>query len=154
MLRKSISFIALSLMQSNFQFKNIAKTCLPASMLTSSSKVYVQVCPAAQIFSKQQMSPSESSSCCFCHIFSCYFAQFQPLLSLLKRVKCPSFLFHNRNNSASSPGLLGKGALTYSRGCIVIITIITIYYHFLAFFVSRYQFIFWHCHRFLLICFR
>ena len=48
-----------------FLVKNIAKTCLPASMLSLPSIVYVQVCPAPQIFSKQNMSPSELSSCCF-----------------------------------------------------------------------------------------
>ena len=30
--------------------------------------------PAPQIFSKLQISPSELSSCCFCHVFSYYFA--------------------------------------------------------------------------------
>ena len=48
------------------QFKNIAKTCLPPSMLSSSSIEYIYVCPAPKIFFKQQMSPSELSSCCFC----------------------------------------------------------------------------------------
>ena len=61
------------------QFKNIAKTCLPPSMqsmLSSSSKVDVQGCSAPQIFSKQQMSPFELSSCCPCHALNYYFAQF------------------------------------------------------------------------------
>ena len=88
-LRKPNSLIALLFIRSNSQFKNIAKTCLPAS----SSIVYVQVCPASQIFYKQQMSPSQLSSCCFCHVFSYYFAQFQLQFLLLKRVKCRPFLF-------------------------------------------------------------
>ena len=95
-LRKPNSLTALLFIQSNSQLKNIAKTCSPASMLSSSSTVsvmHVQVCPAQQIFSKQQMSPSELSSCCFCCIFSYYFSQFQPQFLLLKRVKCPPFLF-------------------------------------------------------------
>ena len=90
-LRKPNSLIALLFIQNNSQFKNIAKTCLPTSMLSLSSIVYVQVCPAPQIFSKQQMSPSELSSCCFCYVFSHYFAQFQLYFLLLKRVKWPPF---------------------------------------------------------------
>ena len=35
------SIIVLLFIQSNFQFKNIAKTCLPPSMLSSSSIVHV-----------------------------------------------------------------------------------------------------------------
>ena len=77
------------LIQNNSQFKDIAKTSLPPSMLSSSSIVHVQGCSAPQIFSKQQMSPFELSSCCSCHVFSYFFAQFL----LLKRVKCPPFLF-------------------------------------------------------------
>ena len=102
-LRKPNSLIVLLFIQNNSQFKNIAKTCLPASMLSLSSIVYVQVCPVPQIFSKQQMSRSVLCSCCFCHDFSYYFAQFQ----LQKRVKCPPILLHNENNSTPSPGLLG-----------------------------------------------
>ena len=77
MIRKPNSIIVLLFIQNNSQFKNIAKTSLPASMLSLPSIVFVQVCPAPQIFSKQQTSPSELSSCCFCYVFSPYFAQFQ-----------------------------------------------------------------------------
>ena len=100
--------------QNNSQFKNIAKTSLPALMLSSSSIVYVQVCPAPQLFSKQQMSPSEFSSSCFWHVFSYFFAQFQVYFLLLKRVKCPAIFFTTQNNLTSSPSLLGNGALTCS----------------------------------------
>ena len=67
-------------------------------MLSLSSIVYVQVCPATQIFSKQQMSPSELSSCCFCYVFSHmhYFAQFQLQFLLLKGLKRPPFQFLQR----------------------------------------------------------
>ena len=92
----------LLFIQNNSQLKNITKTCLRASIISSSSTVYVQVCPAPQIFSKQEMSPYESS-CCFCHVFGYYFVQFQLQFLLLKRVKCPPFFFHNQNNSTSSP---------------------------------------------------
>ena len=103
MIRKPNSITVLLFIQKNSQFKNIAKTCLPPSMFSSSSIVYVQVCPAPQIFSKQQMSPIELSSCCSCHVFSYFFTQFL----LLKRVKCPPFFqVYNQNNSTSSPGLL------------------------------------------------
>ena len=79
MIQKPNSIIVLLFIQNNSQFKNIAKTCLLPSMLNSSSKVHVQGCPPPQIFSKQQMSPFELSSCCSCHIFSFYSAQFLPL---------------------------------------------------------------------------
>ena len=105
-LGKPNSLIALLFIQNNSQFKNITKTRLPASMLRSSSIVYVQVCPAPQIFTKQQMSPSELSSRCFCPVFCYHFAQFQLQFLLLKRVKCPPFFFHSQNNSTSSPGLM------------------------------------------------
>ena len=95
-LRKPNSLIALLFIQNTFQFKNTAKTCLPASMLSLSSIVYVQVCPTPLIFSKQQMSPSELSSCCFCYVFSHYIAQLQLQFLLLKRVKCPPFQFSQR----------------------------------------------------------
>ena len=87
MIRKPNSIIVLLFIQNNSQVKNKAKTSLPASMLSLSSIVYVQVCPAPQIFSKQHMSPFKLSSCCSCHVFSYCFAQFL----LLKRVKCPPF---------------------------------------------------------------
>ena len=80
MIRKPNSIIVLLFTQNNSKFKNIAKTSLPASMLSLSSIVYVQVCLAPQIFSKQQMSPSEFSSCCVCYIC------FQPLFCLLTAV--------------------------------------------------------------------
>ena len=90
-------------------------TSIDPSMFCSSSIVYVQVCPAPQIFSKQQMSPFEMSSCCSCHVFSYFFAQFL----LLKRVKCPPFFqVHNQNNSTSSPGLLGQRCLNVRKRCI------------------------------------
>ena len=76
----------------------LAKTCLPPSMLSSSSKVRVQGCSASQIFSKQQMLLFALSSCCSCHVFSYYFAQFL----LLNRVKCPPFLFSQPKQLKSS----------------------------------------------------
>ena len=88
-IRKPNSIIVLLFIQNNSQLKNIANMCLPPSMLSSSSIVHVAGCSAPQIFSKQQMSPFEFSSCCSCHVFSYYFAQFL----LLKRVKCLPFLF-------------------------------------------------------------
>ena len=61
-------------------------------------------CSALQIFSFEQMSPFELCSCCCCHVFSYYFAQFL-LLKRVKRVR--HFCFHSQNNSTSFPGLLG-----------------------------------------------
>ena len=75
--------------QNNSQFKDIAKTSLPPSMVISSSIVHVQGCSAPQIFSKQQMSPFELSSC-FSRLVS-IFRLYQFLL--LKWLKCPPFLF-------------------------------------------------------------
>ena len=89
MIRKPNLITFLLFIQNNSQFKNKAKTCLPISMLSSPSIVYVQGCSAPQIFSKQQMSPFELCSYCSCHVFSYNFAQFL----LLKRVKCPPFQF-------------------------------------------------------------
>ena len=89
LLIKNYCTVVLLFIQNNSQFRNIAKTCLPPSMLRSSSIVHVQGCLAPQIFSKQQMSPFKLSSCCSCPVFSYYFAQFL----LLKRVKCWPFLF-------------------------------------------------------------
>ena len=57
MIRKPNSLIVLLLIQNNSQFINIAKTCSPRSMLSSSSIVHVEL-----------------SSCCFCQVFSYYFA--------------------------------------------------------------------------------
>ena len=96
MIRKPNSIIVLLFIQNNSQFKNIAKTSLPASMLSLSLIVYVQLCPARQIFSRQQISPSESASVCFCYVFNHYFAQFQLQFLLLKRVKCLPFQFLQR----------------------------------------------------------
>ena len=99
MIRKPNSTIVLLFIQNNSYFKNIAKTCLPSSMLSSSSK----------IFSKQQMSPFELSSCCSCHVFSYYFAQFL----LLKRVKCPPFFKFTIKTTQPRPQVfLVNGALT------------------------------------------
>ena len=64
-------------------------TSIDPLMLSSSSIVHVQVLFSSANISKQQVSPFELSSCCSCHVFSYYFAQFL----LLKRMKCPSFLF-------------------------------------------------------------
>ena len=95
--------------QNNSQFKNIAKTSLPPSMLSSSSIAHVQGCSAPQIFSKQQMSPFELSSCCSCHVFSYFFAQFL----LLKRVKCPPFfVFTTKTTQPRSQVFSVNGALT------------------------------------------
>ena len=57
MIRKPNSIMVFLFIQNNSYFKNIAKTSLPASMLSLSLIVYVYVCPALHIFSKQQMSP-------------------------------------------------------------------------------------------------
>ena len=112
MIRKPNSIIVLLFIQNNPQFKNIAKTWLPPSMLSSSSIVHVQGCSSPQIFSKQQVSSFELSSCCSCHLFSYYFAQFL----LLKRMKCPSICFHNQNNSVN-------GALTCKEAALLTLSV-------------------------------
>ena len=109
MIRKPNSIIVLLFIQNNSQFKIKAKTCLPLSMISSPSIVYVQECSASQIFSRQQMWPSELCSCCSCHVLSYFFAYF----FLLKRVKCPPFFqVHNQNNSTSSQVFSVNGVLT------------------------------------------
>ena len=116
-LRKPNSLITSLFIQNNSQFKNIAKTCLPASMLSLSSIVHVQVCPAPQIFSTQQMSPSELSSCCFCHVFSYYFAQFQLQFLLLKQVKSPPFFFTTKTTQPR-PQVFSVTVPSPVAGCI------------------------------------
>ena len=108
MIRKPNSIIVLLFIQNNSQFKNNAKTCLPPSMLSSPSIVHVQGCSAPQIFPKQQMSPFDLCSCCFCHVFSYNFAQ----LLLLKRVKCPPFFVFTTKTTQPRPQVFSaNGAL-------------------------------------------
>ena len=109
LIRKPNSIIVLLFIQNNSQFKNVTKTSLPASMLSLSSIVHVWGCSAPQIFSKQQMSPFELSSCCSCHIFSYFFAQFL----LLKRVICPPFFKFTTKTTQPRPQVFSvNGALT------------------------------------------
>ena len=109
MIRKPNSIIVLLFIQNNFQCKNKAKTCLPPSMLSSPSIVHVQGCSAPQIFSKQQMSSFELSSCCSCHVFSYFFAQFL----LLKGVKSPPFFIFTTKTTPPRPQVFSvNGALT------------------------------------------
>ena len=49
-------------------------TCIDVKVIFDSVRLGFSVSPAPQIFSKQQMSPSELSSCCLCYVFSHYFA--------------------------------------------------------------------------------
>ena len=108
--------IVLLFIQNNSKFKNIAKTCLPPSMLSSSSIVHLQGCSAPQIFSKQQMLPFELSSCCSCHVFSYFFAQFL----LLKRVKCPPFFKFTTKTTQPRPQVFSvNGALTCKKAALL-----------------------------------
>ena len=89
MIRKPNSVIVLLFIQNNSQFKNIDKTCLPPSMVSLSSIVHVQgLLSFANILQIGDVA-LRVVLCCSCHVFSHYFAQFL----LLKRVKCPPFLF-------------------------------------------------------------
>ena len=113
MIRKPKSIIVSLFIQNNSQFKNIAKTCLPPSILSSSSPVHVQGCSTPQVFSKQQMSPLKFSSCCSCHVFSYYFAQ----VLLLKRVKClPFFVFTTKPTQPRSQVFSVDSSLTCKNG--------------------------------------
>ena len=103
MIRNSNLIIVLLFIQNNSQFKNML-TSIDPSMLNSSSIVHVQGCSAPQIFSKQQMSPFELSSCCSCHVFRYFFRQ---VLTLETSEMSAIFQVHNQNNSTSSPGRLG-----------------------------------------------
>ena len=111
-IRKLNSIIVLLFIQNNSQFKNMAKnmlTSIDPSMLSSSSIVHVQVYAAPQIFSKQEIWPFELSSCCSCHVFSYFFAQFL----LLKRVKCAPFLKFTSKTTQPRPQVFSvNGALT------------------------------------------
>ena len=94
-------------------------TSIDPSMLSSSSIVHVQGCSAPQIFSKQQMSSFELSSCCSCQVFCYYFAQFL----LLKRVKCPPFLFSQpittKTTQPRSQVFSANGALTCKEAALL-----------------------------------
>ena len=58
------------------------------------------------------MSPFELSSCCSCHVFSYYFAQF----FLLKRVKCPPcFVFTTKTTQPRPQVFSVNDALTCRR---------------------------------------
>ena len=94
MIRKPNSIIVFLFIKNNSQFKNVAKTSLPASMLSSSS---IGLSSSANIL---QIADGAlrvvSASCCFYYVFSHYFGQFQLQCLLLKRVKCPLFQFLQR----------------------------------------------------------
>ena len=115
-IRKPNSIIVLLFIQNNPQFKNKVKSCLPPSMLSSSSIVHVQSYSALQILSKQQMSPFKLCSCCCCHVFSYNFAQFL----LLKRVKCPPFFVFTTKTTQPRPlGFSVNGALTCEKATLL-----------------------------------
>ena len=64
-----INIIALLFIQNNSEFKNVAKTCLPASTLSSSSIVFVQL---------RKYSPNSR-----CHLPSCLLAVFAMFLAII-----------------------------------------------------------------------
>ena len=75
-----------------------------------------QGCSAPQIFCKQQMSTFELFSCCSCHVFSYFFAQFL----LLKRVKCRPFLFSQPKQPQPRPQVFSvNGALTCKEAALL-----------------------------------
>ena len=111
MIRKPNSIIVLLFIQNNPQFKNIAKTCLPPSMLSSSSLVHVQGCSAPQMFSKQQTSPFELSPCCSCHVFSYSFAQFL----LETREMSPFIVLKTKTTQSRLQVFSVNGALTCNK---------------------------------------
>ena len=102
----------LLFIQNNSKFKNIAKTCLPPSMLSSSSIVHLQGCSAPQIFSKQQMLPFELSSCCSCLVFSYYFTQF---LTLEMSEMSAIFVFSTKTSQPRPQVFLLNSALTCKK---------------------------------------
>ena len=79
-----INNIALLFIQNNFYFKNIANTCLPASMLSSSSIVYICTFSFVQL---HKYSPN--SRCC---PLSCLLAVFAMFLAIiLSSSSCSSY---------------------------------------------------------------
>ena len=115
-IRKPNSIIVLLFIQNNSQFKNMAKTCLPPSMLSSSSIVYVQVCPALQIFSKQQKSPFELSSCGSCHVFSQFF---RLVLTLATSEMTAIFVPTTKTTQPGPQVFLVNGALTRTNAAFL-----------------------------------
>ena len=102
--------------KAEFQFINIAKTCSPPSILSSSSIVHVQGCSAPQIFSKQQIQPFELTSCCSCHVFSYYFAQFL----LLKTGEMSAIFVFTTKTTQPRPQVFSvNGALTCKEAALL-----------------------------------
>ena len=108
MIRKPNSIIVLSFIPNNSQFKTWQKhayrTSIDPSISSSSSIVHVQVCPAPQIFSRQQMSPFELSSC---------FQLFFRLVLTLETSEMSAFLKFTSKTTQPRPKVFSvNGALT------------------------------------------
>ena len=92
----------------------LGNTCLPASMLSSSS------ISTFRFFQLRKYSPN--SRCCPPSCLLAVFAMFVAIISPSSSCSSYSwnewsvcyFCFHNQNNSTSSPGPLSNGALTCS----------------------------------------
>ena len=96
MIRKPNSKIVLLFIQNNSQFKNKLNSAYLRRCLVH---VYregqkIKGCSGLQIYSKQQMSSFELSSCYTCYVFRQQFA--------VKRVKCSSFFFYSLRQSLTT----------------------------------------------------
>ena len=105
-IRKPNSIIVLLFIQNNSQLKNMAKTYLAPSMLSSSSIVHVQGCSPPQIFSKYQMSPFELSSCC--SVLPCFQPLFRLVLALETSEMSAIFVFTTKTTQPHPHCLLDR----------------------------------------------
>ena len=71
----------------------------------------IKGCPGLQIYSKQQMSSFELSSCYTCYVFRQQFA--------VKRVKCSSFLFYSLRQSLTTKIIQTRPQVLSVNGSII-----------------------------------
>ena len=91
-IRKPNSIIVLLFIQNNSQFKNMAKTCLPPSI--HRCYVHLRQCTFRVVQLRKYSANSRCRpSSCILAVLAMFLAIISPKFLLLKRVKCPPYLF-------------------------------------------------------------
>ena len=103
MKRKPNSIIVLLFIQNNSWFKNIAKTCLPPSMLCSSSIVHLRGFHLRKYSLNIRYRPSR----CHLAVLFMFLAFISHSSYSWNEWNVRQFCFYNQNNSTSSPGPIG-----------------------------------------------
>ena len=113
MIRKPNSIIVLLFIQNNSQFKNIAKTSLRALMLSLSSIVYVQVCPAPQNSLQIADVALQVVILLFLLCFQPLFRPVPAVVLTLETSEVSAFLFFTTKTTQTRPQVFSvNGALT------------------------------------------